>query len=448
MDEDGGDVPTGHVGNVMVSGPSVFVGYDGDPAATGAALRDGSLRTGDLGTLDGEGRLTIVDRRDDIIISGGENISPAEVESVLLLHPDVLDAAVVGRADATWGAVPVAAVVGRPGITLDTGSIETFARDHLARYKVPASVETVSVIPRTASGKILRREVGRILGSGARALFIDRPDGARIHVRRRGEGPLLVLLHATLSNALELDPLAVELARDHTVLAIDRRSAGSSVMPADDVLGPLDVRTHVEDILAVLDEMAPGEQAFLTGHSYGGCVGLELAARHPGRVTGAFLFEPPYLSVLPGAAADSAALGARITDIAQQQGLGAAALAFLETVNGAGVTRRLPPQVLAQFQQEGRAAVADSALAGFDPAGLANIRVRSGIGLGGRSRGPYVAVAAGLAERIPTLEIHTFPTLGHGGPISQPTVLAPVILTLAGSSATVASLVPAPGGSL
>ncbi len=446
--EDGRDMPVGAVGNVTVSGATVFVGYDRDPIATDAVLQDGWLHTGDLGALDGEGRLTIVDRREDLIISGGENISPVEVESVLALHPDVLDAAVVGRSDGSWGAVPVALLVPRPGVSLDIDRVTAYARDRLAGYKVPVAIEIVSVIPRTASGKIVRGDVRKVLGSVTRDLFVERPGGARIHVRRRGTGPVLVLLHATLSNAQELDPLAMELADAHTVLAIDRRSSGGSVMPPDDVLGPIDVQVHIDDILAVVDELVPGEPVFLVGHSYGGCVGLELAARHQERVTGAFLFEPPYLSVAPDEGADSEVLGERITDIARRDGLGAAALAFLETVNGAGITRRLPADALARFEREGRAAVADSALAGFDPAGLVNVRARLGIGLGERSRGPYAAVAAGIAVRIPALQIHTFPTLGHGGPVSQPATIAPVILALAGSSGPMASLVPAPGGSL
>ena len=109
--DDGSRVGPDVVGDIEVTGPTVFQGYDGDPAATALALRDGWLRTGDVGALDSDGRLTVMDRRDDLVISGGENVSPAEVEAVLATHPDVADAAVVGRPDATWGAVPVAAVV-------------------------------------------------------------------------------------------------------------------------------------------------------------------------------------------------------------------------------------------------------------------------------------------------------------------------------------------------
>ncbi|MCY7416938.1 MAG: o-succinylbenzoate--CoA ligase [Chloroflexi bacterium] len=445
--DDGSDAPSGVSAEIAVAGPSIFTGYDGDQTTTDAVLSDGWFRTGDLGSLDADGLLTVSDRRDDLIISGGENISPVEVETVLLSHPDVTDAAVVGRPDATWGAVPVAAVVLR-STGADLHAIEALCRDRLAGYKVPVTIEPVAAIPRTASGKIVRHEVRRSLEAIASDLFVDRQDGARIHVRRRGHGPVLVLLHATLSNAQELDPLAIELAQHHDVLAIDRRSAGSSLMPSADVLGPIDAQVHIDDVAAVLDALALPGPVFMVGHSYGACVGLEFAARHPGRVARAFLFEPPYLGVLRGTEAESVALGRRITAIARADGLGAAALAFLETVNGPGIARRLPASVLARLESEGRTAVADSALAGFDPVGLAGVRARVRIGLGGHSKGPYAAIAAALADRIPTLDTEHFPTLGHGGPITGAVIVAPAILASFAATESLAPPAPAPGGSL
>ena len=456
--DDGRDVSSGTVGGIEVSGPTVFAGYDRDPGATGAALHHGWLRTGDLGMLDEHGRLTVLDRRDDLIISGGENVSPVEVEAVLVLHPHVMDAAVVGRADARWGAVPVAAIAVRAGVTPDTASVTALARERLAGYKVPVAIEVVSTIPRTASGKIVRGDVRRLLAGAPTDVAIQRPDGARIHVRRRGQGPVVALLHATLSNAQELDALAIALADRLTVLAVDRRSAGASVMPPDDTLGPVDAPVHVNDLVAVLDAMTPGVTVLLAGHSYGGCVALELAARHPERIAGVWVFEPPYLAVLPDGASGSAALGERIATIARDDGLGPAALAFLETVNGAGIVRRLPATVLAQFEREGRGAVADSALAGFTPDRLGDITAPVVVGVGGRSHGPYESVATGLAARIPTLEVARFPTLAHGGPVSQSGLIADAILSFAerighagppepGASPATPPLGPTPGGS-
>ena len=443
----GTDAPPGSVGEILVSGATLFSGYDRDPEATAAALQDGWLRTGDLGSTDAAGRLAVVDRRDDLIVSGGENISPVEVEMVLAAHPDVADVAVVARPDPVWGAVPVAAVVPRTPLTPgDTDGMLVWARQRLAGFKVPARIQVVDAIPRTPSGKVIRGEVSRLVASSATDLWVDRPDGARIHVRRRGDGPLMVLLHATLSNAQELDPLAVTLAEHASILAVDRRSAGASSMPTDDVLGPLDVAVHIDDIVAVLDALAPGAAPLVVGHSYGACVGLELAARHPRRTVGAWLFEPPYLSVGPTeSSAGSRALGERITDIARRDGLPAAALAFLETVNGPGISRRLPPDVLAQFEREGRSAVADSALAGMRPEGLDEMAVPVEVGLGGRSRGPYEAVATGLARHITALDVMRFPTLGHGGPISQPGVVGDAILSFAERIGHLAPLAPRSG---
>jgi O-succinylbenzoic acid--CoA ligase len=115
------------------------------------------LHTGDLGYLDEEGFLYVVDRRDDLIVSGGENVYPAEVEAVLMAHPDVAEAAVIGVADATWGAVPVALVRVREGAMLDTDAIRSFCATRLARFKIPTHIKVVNELPHTASGKLSRR---------------------------------------------------------------------------------------------------------------------------------------------------------------------------------------------------------------------------------------------------------------------------------------------------
>ena len=149
------------VGEIQVASPACFAGYFGEPAATEAAFTDGRwLRTGDLGCLDDQGRLTVVDRRTDRIVRGGENVSPSEVEAVLLAHPAIADAAVVGRRDELFGQVPVAAVVLRPG-GADPGDDELarFCRTRLAGFKVPAEFIRLEVLPRTASGKIQRAEL-------------------------------------------------------------------------------------------------------------------------------------------------------------------------------------------------------------------------------------------------------------------------------------------------
>jgi O-succinylbenzoic acid--CoA ligase len=138
-------------GEIMVAGPTV---------APSAKLREGWLATGDLGRLDERGRLQVVGRKADTIVSGGENVAPAEVEAVLEAHPQVLEAAVVGRPDEQWGEALAAWVVARPGVELDSAELREHCRRSLAPYKVPKDfAQRDRPLPRTASGKLLRREL-------------------------------------------------------------------------------------------------------------------------------------------------------------------------------------------------------------------------------------------------------------------------------------------------
>jgi O-succinylbenzoic acid--CoA ligase len=134
-----------------------MAGYLDRPDATARALRDGWLHTGDIGELDAHGRLRVLDRRDDLIVSGGENVYPAEVEAALLAHPDVAEAGVVGLADAEWGQRVVAIVVPRrsPGEAL-AGELLAHCTGALARFKRPRELRFASALPRTASGKLQR----------------------------------------------------------------------------------------------------------------------------------------------------------------------------------------------------------------------------------------------------------------------------------------------------
>lgn len=158
----------GEIGEILVRGEMVFGGYDREPAATVRVLRNGWFHTGDLGSLDGAGYLHVADRRDDLIVSGGENVYPAEVEAVLRQHPDVCDAAVVGRPDPRWGAVPVAAVVLREGRAIQDDMLDAHCRTRLAGYKVPVAFRRVSELPRGPSGKILHRQLREQLMHEAR----------------------------------------------------------------------------------------------------------------------------------------------------------------------------------------------------------------------------------------------------------------------------------------
>jgi o-succinylbenzoate---CoA ligase len=136
---------------ICVLGPSVSPGY------LHHAPRDGWLQTGDLGYLDEEGYLYVLDRRDDLIVSGGENVYPAEVESALLSHPSVTQAGVFSLPDPDWGRVPAAAVVLAPGANVSAEDLRAFCRTRLAAYKVPREIVFRADLPRTASGKLLRR---------------------------------------------------------------------------------------------------------------------------------------------------------------------------------------------------------------------------------------------------------------------------------------------------
>jgi O-succinylbenzoic acid--CoA ligase len=157
--DDGRDVPPGAPGEILVRGPTVMRGYLNQPQATARALQGGWLHTGDIGCLDADGALRVLDRRDDLIVSGGENVYPAEIEAVLLEHPDVVEAGVAGVPDGDLGARVVAWIVAAPGTTPDTEDLKRHCRQHLAGYKQPREFRFVTTLPRNAAGKLLRRRL-------------------------------------------------------------------------------------------------------------------------------------------------------------------------------------------------------------------------------------------------------------------------------------------------
>ena len=157
--DQGDDLPVGEVGEVLVRGDTVMAGYWRDKAATARALRDGWLRTGDLGQLDVHGFLTLRDRSKDVIISGGSNIYPREVEEALLRHPDVVEVSVVGRPDPEWGEVVVAFVALRSGVTPDTHALDAVCTAHIARFKRPKRYHFVDSLPKNHYGKVLKTEL-------------------------------------------------------------------------------------------------------------------------------------------------------------------------------------------------------------------------------------------------------------------------------------------------
>jgi len=147
------------VGEICVRSNHLMSGYWNDPDGTAEALRDGWLRTGDLATVDSEGYVMIIDRRKDIIVSGGENIASVEVETALLAHPAVAEAAVVALADGRWGEVPRAFVVLRPGVLASENELIESVRSRLARFKAPRVVEFIDELPRNSTGKIMKADL-------------------------------------------------------------------------------------------------------------------------------------------------------------------------------------------------------------------------------------------------------------------------------------------------
>jgi fatty-acyl-CoA synthase len=162
------EVPAGSAGEILVNGPNVSPGYwRNDQATSAARVDDGWLRTGDLGVVDEDGFLYVVDRVKDMIISGGENIYPAEVEQAVYTHPDVAEAAVIGVPDDRWGEVGRAVVVVRQGADLTADALLAHLDGRLARYKIPKSVVFVGELPHNASGKLVKSKVRELHGAPA-----------------------------------------------------------------------------------------------------------------------------------------------------------------------------------------------------------------------------------------------------------------------------------------
>lgn len=156
---DGAPLPTGEIGEVLVRGDTVMAGYWRNPEATAAAVRDGWLWTGDMGAMDAQGFLTLKDRSKDLLISGGSNIYPREVEEVLLTAPGVAEVAVVGAPDPEWGEIVVAFVVAAPGAAVDAAQLDAHCLANIARFKRPKRYVFVDALPKNHYGKVLKTEL-------------------------------------------------------------------------------------------------------------------------------------------------------------------------------------------------------------------------------------------------------------------------------------------------
>jgi fatty-acyl-CoA synthase len=158
VDPAGNDVGPGAIGELILRGETIMKGYWNKPAETAEAIRDGWLHTGDLARVDADGYLTLVDRLKDLIITAGRNVYSVEVEGVLAAHPDIADAAVVGRPHPDYGESIIAVITPREGATVTLADVKAFCADRIARYKIPHDL-VVGTIPRTPSGKILKHQL-------------------------------------------------------------------------------------------------------------------------------------------------------------------------------------------------------------------------------------------------------------------------------------------------
>ena len=160
VDADGNPVPTGEVGEIVIKAGFIMKGYWNRSDATAEAIdAHGFFRTGDAGYFDADGFLYIHDRVKDMIVSGGENVYPAEVENAIFGHPGVADVAVIGVPDEQWGEAVKAIIVAKPGEDVSSDSIVAWARERIAGYKCPKSVDFIEALPRNPSGKILRKDL-------------------------------------------------------------------------------------------------------------------------------------------------------------------------------------------------------------------------------------------------------------------------------------------------
>jgi long-chain acyl-CoA synthetase len=159
FDDDDNELPPGEIGEVVIRGPQLMKGYHNRPEETAEALRGGWLHTGDVGYLDEEGYLFLTDRKKDIIIKGGENIMPTQIEDKIYEHPAVAEAAVIGITDPTYGEEIVACVALKPGMEATPEELMEFCRENIPTFKQPKEVRILEALPKSSIGKILKREL-------------------------------------------------------------------------------------------------------------------------------------------------------------------------------------------------------------------------------------------------------------------------------------------------
>ena len=269
------DLPTGEDGELLLRAPQLMTGYWGRPGETDDMIVDGWLHTGDIGHLDEDGYVHVVDRRKDMIKPGGYAVWPREVEEVIAAHPDVLEVGVAGVPDPHHGEAVKAWVVLREGATVSADDLREWTRERLAPYKVPRHVEFRDVLPRSYVGKVLRRDLVDD-ADGPRVSMVD-VNGTRLSVEERGRGDeSIVFAHGVLLNRRIFDQQLAALQDRYRCVAFDFRGHGRSEVPDDGY-----AVDELADDAAVLIRELGCEPCHFVGHSLGAFVGLRLAARHP-----------------------------------------------------------------------------------------------------------------------------------------------------------------------
>ncbi len=247
--EGDGDVPIGEDGELLLRAPQLMTGYWGRPGETDDMIVDGWLHTGDIGHLDEDGYVHVVDRRKDMIKPGGYAVWPREVEEVIAAHPEVVEAGVAGVPDPHHGEAVKAWVVALPGSALTADQIQAWCRERLAPYKVPRIVEFRDALPRSYVGKVLRRDLveERDEGPQVRSVTVN---GARLSVEERGSGPETVLfLHGVLLNRRIFDRQLDALKDRYRCVAFDFRGHGRSEVTDDGY----SVDALTDDAVALID---------------------------------------------------------------------------------------------------------------------------------------------------------------------------------------------------
>ncbi len=294
VNDKGIELSTGQIGEIVGKSPLLMTEYYNNPELTREALKDGWLFTGDMGYVDKDGFLFLTGRKKDLIISGGVNVYPADIEEVVIRHPAVKDVAVFGVPHKEWGETPVAAVVLKDGTTATEIEIKCWANQNLeARYQKIYRVIIMDELPRNVAGKILKRELREKFTNGVDSVpvkpfntatmksnFISTNNINLHYLQFPGEQPTIIFMHGLTANAHAFDGLIVaSLSPAFNIISVDLRGRGESDAPERGYT----MKEHAADIIALMDELKM-DKAILAGHSFGGFLALYIAKFYPNRV--------------------------------------------------------------------------------------------------------------------------------------------------------------------